>query len=78
VLHPFFSALASAQSGGLRFNVTDLGRYLQHQKIRSSVAYAINDSGEVVGSFVTDSEQYCFYYTGRETARPSEALLLLL
>src|ERR1700730_2268027 len=64
----FLSSLASAQSGGLRFNVTDLNRFLKDVKIKSSVAYAINDRGQVVGSFMSDNEQYCFYYTGGQTA----------
>lgn len=53
---------ASAQDGGLRYNLTDLQAYMTGTSITSSVAFAINPNGLVTGDYVDGSSQYCFIY----------------
>jgi hypothetical protein len=61
-----FCSIASAQSGGLRFSLTDLNRYFKGTATWAS-AYGINENGQVVGTYVIASNQYCFAYKAKAT-----------
>ena len=55
---------AHAQSGGLRYHVTDLQSSSRSKVAPNlSVAYAINEAGQITGDLVYGNNQYCFIYT---------------
>jgi uncharacterized membrane protein len=58
------ASLASGQTSGLSYQLTDLGRYIKVAGVTSSVAYAINENGQIAGSFTSGANQTCFLYTG--------------
>ena len=59
-----FGSIASAQSGGLRYSLTDLNRYFKGTASWAA-AFGINDAGQVVGTYVIGSNQYCFIYKAK-------------
>jgi hypothetical protein len=68
-LDPFGLALllgsaAHAQTGGLRFRLTDPeGNFNSKTVPTLSVEYAINNSGQISGYPVYGNNQYCFLYS---------------
>jgi len=55
---------AHAQSGGLRYHLTDLQSSSRSKVAPNlSVAYAINEAGQITGDLVYGNNQYCFIYT---------------
>jgi hypothetical protein len=55
---------AHAQTGGLRFRLTELEGNFKGKTVPTlSVAYAINTSGQITGDLVYGNNQYCFLYS---------------
>ena len=55
---------AYAQTGGLRFRLTDLeGNFKSKTVPTLSVAYAINTAGQITGDLAYGNSQYCFLYS---------------
>ncbi len=55
---------AHAQSGGLKYHLTDLQSSFRSKVAPNlSVAYAINEAGQITGDLIYGNNQYCFIYT---------------
>ena len=64
VLTLLLGSAAHAQTGGLRFRLTDLeGNFKSKTVPTLSVAYAINTAGQITGDLVYGNSQYCFLYS---------------